>query len=295
METVSSARPFTPPPHIVPSSYINESSRSVTTNESSLSGVSWGAVMAGAFGAAALSLALLALGAGIGLSSVSPWSSDGASASSVGWGAIGWMVIMQLLASALGGYLAGRLRTKWVDVHTNEVYFRDTAHGFLTWAVGMVLTATLLTSAAATMVGSAAGAAGATAAVTADSSGDSGGYVIDTMLRSNTPAANAASAPVNGQISGIMANSLRQDSMPSTDRTYLAQLVAARTGVSQAEAEKRVDTADLEARAAADTARKATAHSLYWTFVALLAGAFTASLTATVGGRARDQVIALHA
>src|SRR5450756_2627232 len=93
--------------------------------------VAWGAIVAGAAAAAALSLILLMLGIGLGLSSVSPWVHDGVSAATFGVSAILWVTLTQLLASGMGGYLAGRLRTKWVAVHTDEVYFRDTAHGFL--------------------------------------------------------------------------------------------------------------------------------------------------------------------
>src|ERR1035437_545242 len=100
-------------------------------NEAHSSGVSWAAVIGGAFVAAALSLILLALGAGLGLSSVSPWSNVGASASTISTAAIAWLILMQVISSSMGGYLAGRLRTKWANIHTNEVYFRDTAHGFL--------------------------------------------------------------------------------------------------------------------------------------------------------------------
>jgi hypothetical protein len=278
MDPIAPARP-----------YFTSADREATA-ESSSSGVSWGAVMAGALGGAALSLALLALGAGIGFSSVSPWTHNGASAKAIGWGAIGWMVLMQLLASALAGYLAGRLRTKWVNVHTHEVYFRDTAHGFLAWSVGMVLTAGFLTSAAATLVGGAAGAAAATAPVVATSeSGAADRYRIDTMLRTTNPAADRNTALAQAEIAPILAASLARGSMLPADREYLAQLVAARTGVSQTEAERRVDEADRDAREAADTARKAAAHSLYWTFLALLVGAFTASLAATFGGRERDK------
>jgi hypothetical protein len=116
------------------------------------SAVSWAAVIAGAFVTAALSLSLLALGTGIGLSSISPWSNVGASASTVSKAAIIWLIVVQIVASALGGYLAGRLRTKWVNVHTDEVYFRDTAHGFLVWAVGL-MAAAFLASAASSLVG----------------------------------------------------------------------------------------------------------------------------------------------
>ena len=125
---------------------------SVLRNEAS-SGVSWAAIAAGAFVAAAFSLVLLALGTGIGLSSISPWSNGGASGPAAPGGAIIWLILVEVIASAAGGYLAGRLRTKWANLHTDEVYFRDTAHGLLVSAVGLVITAAFLASAATTMVG----------------------------------------------------------------------------------------------------------------------------------------------
>src|SRR5277367_2578664 len=94
-------------------------------------GVSWSAVIGGAFVAAAISLIMLALGAGFGLSAVSPWSNINASATAIDRAAIAWLIVTQIIACALGGYLTGRLRTKWVSVHTDEVFFRDTANGFL--------------------------------------------------------------------------------------------------------------------------------------------------------------------
>jgi hypothetical protein len=124
-----------------------------TRRDEHSSGVSWGAVIGGAFVAASISLIMLALGAGFGLSVVSPWSNAGASASAVSTAAIGWLIVIQVISCALGGYLAGRLRTKWVAIHTDEVYFRDTANGFLVWAVGLVITVAFLVSAASTMVG----------------------------------------------------------------------------------------------------------------------------------------------
>src|SRR6202158_3872889 len=139
----------------------------VVTNEASSSGVSWAAVIGGAAVAAATSLILLALGTGVGLSSISPWSNAGANASTVGKTAIVWLIATQIIASAMGGYLAGRLRTKWVNIHTDEVYFRDTAHGFLVWAVVLVITAAFLTSAAASLAGGAV-QTGATALAAAD-------------------------------------------------------------------------------------------------------------------------------
>ena len=127
----------------------------VEHNEAHSSGVSWAAVIAGAAVTAALSLILLALGAGLGLSSVSPYSNTGISASTLGTSAIIWLIVMEILSASMGGYLAGRLRTKWASIHTDEVYFRDTAHGFLAWSTALVITAAFLASAASAMIGSA--------------------------------------------------------------------------------------------------------------------------------------------
>jgi hypothetical protein len=269
----------------------------VVRNEGHSSGVSWAAVMAGAFVAAALSLALLALGTGIGFSAVSPWENAGSSASTIGWTAIIWLVLMQLIAASVGGYLAGRLRTKWVNVHTHEVYFRDTAHGFLVWAVGLVITAAFLTSAAASMVGSAArvGATPADASEAARARDGLGpnGYVIDLLLRPSASRSDQDNASIRGEIGLVLAHALREGLLPPADRVYLARVVAAKTGVSEPDAERRVDDAYAQAQQTVDSARKAVAHSMYWTFLALLIGAFSASLAATFGGKARDRVVAI--
>ena len=265
-------------------------------NEAYSSGVSWAAVMGGAFVAAALSLILLALGVGLGLSSVSPWSNVGASASTINTAAIMWLILMQVISSSMGGYLAGRLRTKWASIHTDEVYFRDTAHGFLTWAVALVVTAAFLTSAATYMVGGAASsAAGGAAIATGDQANgrgfDSNEYFVDTLFRSESAKPDSNSAPVLGEVGRIFATSLRQGDLPAADKSYLARLVAARTGLSQTDAEKRVSDVFAGAQQAADTARNAIAHALLWVSLALLIGAFCASFAATIGGRQRDHVV----
>ncbi|QDL36764.1 hypothetical protein [Rhodoferax sediminis] len=174
------------------------------------SAVSWGAILAGAAAAAALSLILLILGTGLGLSSVSPWAHDGTSATTFGASTIAWLTFTQLAASAMGGYLAGRLRTKWVAVHTDEVYFRDTAHGFLAWAISALATAALLTSVIGSIVGTGAragasmagtAATGLTAATTGAGGAAMGGsdndhgptqYLVNSLFRRD---ANAAAAP----------------------------------------------------------------------------------------------------
>jgi hypothetical protein len=255
--------------------------RSADQTDLSSSGVSWGAVIGGAFVAAALYLILLALGAGFGLSSISPWSNAGASASTVGTVAIVWLIIVEIISSSLGGYLTGRLRTKWVLIHTDEVYFRDTANGFLAWAVALVITVAFLASAATSMVGHAVQSGG-----TVD---NPNGYFVDALFRADHPVP-AADVSSRTEAALILTRALGQNDISAADQTYLARLVAARTGLTQSEAEQRVSEVVANARQDADTVRRATAHLLLWIFLALLMGAFSASYAATIGGRQRDHV-----
>ncbi len=270
-------------------------------HEAYSSGVSWAAVIAGAFVAAALSLILLALGTGIGLSSVSPWSNLGASASTIDKAAIVWLIIIQIIASAMGGYLAGRLRTKWATIHTDEVYFRDTAHGFLVWAVGLVLTASFLASAATSMVGgggqgratSFSAASGAETVTDLPAESQNLGpneYFIDSLFRSGHASPDRNDAPVRAEAARTFAHALRQGNLSAADETYLAELVAAKTGLGQTDAETRVSEAFVQIQQATDITRKAVAHLSLWIFVALLIGAFCASYAATIGGRQRDHM-----
>jgi hypothetical protein len=272
-------------------------SRSVPLNpagEAQSSGVSWGAVIGGAFAAAAFYLILLALGAGFGLSAVSPWSNVGASASTVGAVAIAWLVIIELIASGLGGYLTGRLRTKWALIHTDEVFFRDTANGFLAWAVALVISATLLASTAASMVGHVAerGSASTTAAA-ASNMMDPNAYFVDTLFRSDNPGSGSRDAAMQAEAGRILSHALRQNQIPPEDRNYLARLVSAKTGLSELAAEKRVSDVIARAQQTEDTARRVSSHLLLWLFLALLMGAFCASYAATIGGRQRDHVKAV--
>jgi hypothetical protein len=261
-------------------------------NEAYSAGVSWPAVIGGAFVAAALALILLSLGTGLGFSSISPWSNMGAVASTIGKAAIAWLIATQIIASAMGGYLAGRLRTKWVNVHTDEVYFRDTAHGFLVWALGLVVTAAFLASAATSLAGGAMQRSAATTANDAETSGlNSHAYLIDTLFRSNGSVSDRNDALARGEAERILTHAMRQGALPAADQTYLAQMVSARTGLNQTEAENRVSDVFAQAQQSAENARKALAHLSLWLFVALLSGAFCASYAGTIGGRQRDRVI----
>jgi hypothetical protein len=250
--------------------------------ESLVSGISWAAVFAGAAVTAAIGLTLMALGAGMGLSSISMWPSA-ASASRVAPAAAGWIVFVQLVAGALGGYLAGRLRTKWVQVHTHEVFFRDTAHGLLAWSVSVVLTIGLLGAMVTSLAGDLAGRS-------KDGAPHPSDYYADSLFRSPRAAAEPAPADLRGEAAAILAHALAHPAIESSDRAYLAELVSARTGLSRPEAERRVDMTVANARVAAEEARRALAHALYWLVVALLVGAFAASCAAVLGGRRRDFV-----
>jgi hypothetical protein len=260
------------------------------SGEPSIAGVSWAAVAAGAVVSCALTLVLLAFGIGLGLSVVSPWSGAGVSATTFKIGTGLYLVVIAMLSSSIGGYIAGRLRTRWVGVHTDEVYFRDTAHGFITWAFASVLGAVLLASPASSLLGGAAsGAAQATASV-ASQAGPMDGYV-DSLLRPDARAAqNSGSAQDSrAEMLRLFASSFRNGGeLKPADRDYVSKVVAARTGLSQADADRRVNEIVTQAKSDIDAARKASAQLAFWLTASLLIGAFCASLAATEGGGLRD-------
>lgn len=278
--------------HVTSPDYVESGHEGIVNRESHSTGVSWGAVIGGAFVISALYLILLALGAGFGLSAVSPWSNVGASASAVGAVAIAWLIVIEIIASAFGGYLTGRLRTKWALIHSEEVFFRDTANGFLAWAVALVVSVAFLASAAMPMAGSTAQARASSETASTPAAVDPNMYFVDALFRSDRAGENADAA-VKGEAGRILLSGIKQTDFASDDRSYLVRLVAARTGLSQSDAEKRVADVINQARQAEDTARKATAHVLLWLFLSLLMGAFSASYAATIGGRQRDHVKAV--
>lgn len=287
-----------------------------TTTRAS-SAVSWSAVLGGAVVSASISLMLLAAGAGLGFTSVSPWSNAGVAATTFGIAALAWLAIVHLLAAGAGGYLAGRLRTRRVGLHTDEVAFRDTAHGFMAWAVSAIDTAVLLASTASMVIGGTA-RLGATAAsgVASSISGmasqvagrvdlpnlDPSAYLTDSLFRSERPApASADVGPARAEVGRIVAMSIRNGDMAPADKSYVASVIAAQTGISQPDAEKRINDAiaktkeaaakaEQTARETADVARKGAASFALATFIAMLIGALASSYSATVGGRARDKV-----
>jgi hypothetical protein len=290
----------------------------------SVSGVSWPAIAAGAVASAALALLLIAFGAGLGLSAISPWSDSGVSSTTFSVGTGIYLIIVAVMSSAIGGYLSGRLRTKWVGIHSNEVFFRDSAHGFLAWAFATLISATALASTTAYLAnGAVAGIAGGSAQ--AVRSINPSQIYVDKLFRpapaaatAQTPAAAPAATnndqatapapaetpnPQPAEASGNQSNSAQAraeilrlwtadfrngDDLSADDRAYVAQVVAAQTGMNEADAQKRVDQVVTEAKAAADKARRGAAHLSFWLTAALLFGAFAASLAAVEGGALRD-------
>lgn len=251
-----------------------------------ISAVSWPAIFAGALVAAALTLILVGLGAGFGFASLSPWS-GGPSAAGFTIVAGIWLIVTQWLSAGLGGYITGRLRTRWAGVHTDEVLFRDTAHGLITWALASVVGAALLVAAGSSALGGGARLAGGAAKALPEAARP---YDADLLLRRTSPETGAnPSSDQHGEVLHILAKDAAAGEMPDEDRAYLAHLVAAHTGLDQEEAQKRVDQVSNEVKQAADTARKAAASFALFGAFSMLIGAFIAAVAAAIGGQQRDE------
>jgi hypothetical protein len=268
-----------------------------------LSAVSWGSVAAGAVTMASVSLALIALGVGLGLSAISPWTDTSVSASTFKVTAGAYLVLVAVMSSAIGGYLSARLRTKWTGIHTNEAFFRDTAHGFVAWAFATIISATVLGTATTHLVGGAVSAT--TSASQTGASSNPAQIYVDRLFRRDAPTATsggttpepgnpgtASAGPtpaIRAEVTRIWTANLQSDAgLSAADRTYIARVVAVNTGLNQADAEKRVDEVTQQAKSDADKARRNAAQFAFWMTAALFFGAFAASLAAAEGGQHRD-------
>lgn len=276
----------------------------------------WGPVIAGAIGAAAISLVLLAFGSALGLSAVSPYPYRGLSASTFMIVVTLYAAMVQVVSYAAGGYLVGRMRTPWLDGTTHERHFRDGAHGFAVWALGLLMTAVVVasgvggvlkTATEATTALSAGAAAGASSNPASRLSLEPADYATDFLLRPGpAPADNAtatgpntnapASATDRAPLTRVFTASLKNDSLAAPDRTYLAQVVARQSGLSQADAEKRVDQAYAEAKSAeqkardlANEARKKAALFGFLTAATLAIACAAACVASGLGGNDRDE------
>lgn len=282
--------------------------------------ISWPAIFAGAAIAAALSIMLVTGGVGLGFVALSPYEGEGADAETVGWAAVIWMFVIQIIAYGVAGYVTGRLRPVWAPAYNDEVYFRDTAHGLAVWAVSALISVALVGSmitatAGAALRGGAAVVQGAaaTAAVAGGAAGGMAGqgaeggdglqglpspdYFVDRMFRNEQPSPDADPQAARAEVARMVTVAAARGEIVPEDRDYIARVIAAQSGLSENEARDRVDAVLTQAeqtrqqaidtaREAADAARKAAAALALWAFAALLAGAFAAAFMAMVGGRA---------
>jgi len=268
--------------------------------------VDWGAVFAGAVTAAALSFVFLTFGTAIGLTTVSPWPNSGVSAKTAASLAVFWTMAQQIGAFMIGGYIAGRLRASWAEANEDETEFRDGLHGALVWSIGIAFGALMLFAAAgaAARTGVEAVSKVATAAT---NNADTIAYYADALMRpAARPAtgqgAAAAATPARAEplaqetraeIGRIVARSVAAGSVTENDRGYLATIVAQRTGLPQAEAERRVNETITEAtratREAADKARRAAVLGGLVTAISLMVSLGAAWWAAQKGGNHRDQ------
>lgn len=274
--------------------------------EASKPAVVWGPIFAGAFAAVVATIVLLLLGSGLGLTMISPWSGESASLTAIATSTAIWLVVVQWLSSALGGYLSGRLRTKWVGVHTDEVFFRDTAHGFMAWAVATLIVIGILSIHTTMLLGAGTRAAAsvaegaANAAAQASRQSDVTSYLVDSLMRPADPSRLSTSGAeadqaAAAQATRILTMGVIQGEVAQEDRAYLARLVAARSGLSQQDAEARVqavlakaDELKAKAKQAADDARKVSATAAILAALSMAIGAFIASVAGAMGGRQRD-------
>ncbi|KPP82481.1 MAG: hypothetical protein HLUCCA04_00050 [Oceanicaulis sp. HLUCCA04] len=255
--------------------------------------ISWSAVFAGAFAAGGLTIVLVILGSAFGFGSMSPFAGDGLTLTSIGIVTIVWLIFTQIFASIAGGYIAGRTRLRW-SIHADEVFFRDSVHGFLTWAVASAFMFAIAGIAAG---GGALGATAVTAAAVAAEEGAPAPSAIITDRLYRAPGADPETLEsAREEADRFVVRAITDpDSVTAEDRAWLVEDVAERTAIDVNGADTRVqaafnemDAVRAEAREEVDTARAASATLAVATALALLIGAFVACGAAVFGGRERD-------
>lgn len=266
--------------------------------------VDWGAILAGAVLAAALSLILLTFGSAIGLGIASPLPGEGVSVFWFTVAAALWLLWVQVSSFMAGGYLAGRLRRRVGDGKPDEVDMRDGSHGLLVWATGTLVGAVMLVSgimsAAQTTAQVVGGAVETAASAAAGASDDVSAYLTDTLFRAEQQAGSQAALRARDEIGRIVTRAVANGELAREDRDYVAGVVASQTGLEPEEVESRIDATiqqievwQEEALEAADTARRAGVMAAFLTAATLLVSAAAAYFAATIGGRHRDEGTAL--
>jgi hypothetical protein len=273
---------------------------STAGNRDQSSYVDWPAVIAGIILASAISVVLISFGSAVGLNFLDFGYGDGPNPIFVGIAAATWFLWVEVSSFMAGGYLTGRLRRRYFDASEDESDLRDGAHGLLVWA-GAVILGTVIAvggvGAAANAVGSAAATVTTAASNVAEGAADAvdpNAYFIDTMFRSTQPVDAAAARDEAGRIFAQAA--LGDGTVAEADRTYLAGVVAANTGIPPEEAQARVDAAIAsveqarqQALEAARIARNTAIIGAFLLAASLLASAIGAFWAAQKGGNHRDE------
>ena len=258
----------------------------------------WAAVTGGALVATAVTVMLLALGSGLGLGAVSPTGGGDPSPATFTALAAIWLIVVQWVSSFFGGYLAGRLRPSMAaGLRGDETMFRDTALGFITWALSALIVVALVSGGASALLGAVGKAASSAIPGAVSGSGgaaDPGGYLVGTLFRQTAPNASQDGAAARTEAAAILATGAT-GTISQPDHDYLVQMVVARTGLAADQAAQRVDdvigkekAAVARARQAAEAARTFAVELSLYTFFSMLVGAFISCVAAAIGGRQRD-------
>ena len=278
----------------------------LAAGDSDHSYIDWPAIIAGTVLATAISFVLMTFGSAIGLTLTSAYEGRGMT---LFWFAIAaalWMLWVQISSFMAGGYLTGRMRRRNYDATEYESDIRDGSHGLIMWAVCVLLGALIAFSGVSAVVATATGAAStvvagaaAGAAGNADEMlGEGDSLLVDRLLRTTNASAQPSTADNRSEVGRILAGALDDEELVDSDRQYLASVVAARSGLSQEEAQARVDETwaqAQEARAvaeeAAETARRIGLIAAFLTAASLFASAIGAYFGATLGGNHRDRQV----
>ena len=250
----------------------------------STSYVEWPTIIAGGIAAMAVVSILLTFGLSVGLSVVSPWSTSTAARTSASVGAAFWMLLTNVWAFGLGGYLASRMRHRRTGASINEVEFRDGAHGVLAWALAVVVSGLI-----GVLLTAIVSSGGASNTLSSQATPGPINIAVDSMLRSPKAANDARSEEVRGEVTRLLSSYSGKTPLVGADRTYLVELVATRTGLPQAQAEARVDTAVVQMADSINRARKVSVIAGFMAAASLLLGAAAAWWGASVGGKHRDE------
>jgi len=275
----------------------------VIVNKENRSYLQWGPIIGGAVIATAISTILTVFGSGIGLSMVSADFERSSSATAVAIAGALWALWVMVSATCAGGYLAGRMRQPSFDADPEERKVRDATHGLLVWATGALLITFVATS---SLFGAAKTAASGVASATSGAASlisqnvDPLAMALDNVMRANGQ--QPPTAQERDEASRILVSSLANGKLEQGDRDYLASRLAARSGISEQDAQKRIDEAFAKvsqaketAKQAAERARKIAVLAAFLTAAALLVGAAAASWAATLGGEHRDEHLRIQA